>query len=48
MALLTRYVVLWEIKARIARSEKESEIDDRLRKLEEAAGLAQKTEPVTR
>lgn len=47
MVYLSRYVYLWQTKAMIAKTEKDNELEERIKKLERAAGLAQQTPPVT-
>jgi len=42
LAILQKYVWIWSVKANIAKSDKEKELEERIKKLEELAGLAQK------
>lgn len=48
MQLLKDYVYVWSVKAQIGKSERDKELEERIEKLEQAAGLAQKGAPVTR
>jgi len=48
MAILNRYVYIWNIKAQIAKSEREFEMEKRIAELEKIAGIAQKAAPVSK